>query len=129
MKDLFTSRKFWATILLLVVTVIAAFTPGFYLDAEHGAGFAVIIVSYIIGVAVDPGPGGWRGVIQSRKFWGAVVGLTILFLDAFHLVLPFGMTAEQIISIAAAIGAYISAVAIEGRIQPYKLPTSTQSEK
>lgn len=129
MKDLFVSRKFWAALLLIVVTIIASFSPGFTLDSEHGAGFVVIIASYIIGVAVDPGPGGWRGVLQSRKFWGAVVGLIILFLDAFHLVLPFGMTGEQIISIAVAIGVYISGIAIEGRIQPLQLPINAPSER
>jgi len=114
MKDLFTSRKFWATLFTLLVILIATVSPGFDLDADQAAGFTIIIVSYIIGVAVDPGPGGWRGVIQSRKFWAATIGLVIMFLDAFHVGLPFGLTPEILISISVTIGAYIAGVAIEG---------------
>lgn len=114
MKDLLTSRKFWAAIFALAVIVIGAFSPAFDLDTEQAAAFAVIIVAYVIGVAVDPGPGGWRGVIQSRKFWAAVVGLVLLGLDAFHLALPFELSAEQLIGIAVTIGGYIAGVALEG---------------
>ncbi|MCC6147419.1 MAG: hypothetical protein IT308_07620 [Anaerolineaceae bacterium] len=113
MQGLLLSRKFWALILAVVVIVIAAFVPDFNLDAEHAAAFAVIIVSYIIGVSVDPGPGDWRGVLKSRKFYGAVFGLVLTFLDAFHLVLPFDLTVEQMVSIAVAVGGYIAGVAFE----------------
>jgi len=65
-------------------------------------------------VAVDPGPGGWRGVVQSRKFWAAAIGLVIMFLDAFEIGLPFGLSPEILISISVTIGAYIAGVAIEG---------------
>jgi len=114
MKDILTSRKFWATLITLIVIVITSISPGFELDADQAAAFMIVIVSYVIGVAVDPGPGGWRGVIQSRKFWAAVVGLAVLVLDAFHLILPFGLSPEALISIAVTIGAFIGGVAIEG---------------
>ncbi len=113
MKDLLVSRKFWAAIFGLIVIVVSAFLPSFGLDADQAAGFAVIIVAYIIGVAVDPGPGGWKGVIQSRKFWAAVVGFVIMVLDIFKIVIPFGLTSEQLILIAVTIGGYIAGVAIE----------------
>lgn len=113
MKTLFTSRKFWTVIIMLIVVVISAFAADFELNTEEAAGMAVIIVSYILGVAVDPGPGGWRGVFQSRKFWAAVVGLTIMFLDAFHLVLPFGLTSDQIVLVCVTFGGYIAGVAFE----------------
>lgn len=114
MKHLLTSRQFWATLIALVVMIVASVVPGFDLDADQAAAFVIIVVSYIIGVTVDPGPGGWRGIIQSRKFWSAVVGLVILALDAFHLVLPFGLTSETLISIAVTIGALIASAALEG---------------
>ena len=61
MKNLFTSRKFWALVIGLVVLVVAQFVPGFKLDENAAVGLAVIVAAYIVGVAVDPGPGGWRG--------------------------------------------------------------------
>lgn len=115
LKGLLTSRKFWVTVLAIIVIVVAAFSPGFELDQEAGAGFAVIAVSYILGVAVDPGPGGWRGVLQSRKFWAAVLGFLIVFLDAFGVRLPFGITEEQLVEIAVVIGGYIGGVALESK--------------
>lgn len=113
MKDLFLSRKFWVALLMIVLVIISAFVPQFKLDAETAAGFAIVIVAYILGVAVDPGPGGWQGVVQSRKFWAAVVGLVIIFLDGFGLILPMGLTQEQLVLIAVTIGGYISGVALE----------------
>lgn len=114
MKHLLTSRQFWAALIALIVIIVAAVSPGFELDADQAAALVIVITSYIIGVTVDPGPGGWRGIIQSRKFWGAVVGLLILTLDAFQLVLPFGLSSESLISIAVTIGALIASAAIEG---------------
>jgi hypothetical protein len=127
MKDTLTSRKFWAAMFLLLVIVVSSFVPSFHMDADLAAGFAIIIVAYILGVAVDPGPGGWAGVIQSRKFWGASVGLLILILDGFGLVLPYGLTAEQLIMIAVTAGTYITGVAWEKGKTTRTLPVSTET--
>lgn len=113
MKELLLSRKFWVSFLMLLLVIISAFVPTFEMDTDQAAGFALIIVPYVIGVAVDPGPGGWKGVIQSRKFWAAVVGLTVLFLNGFGLILPMGFTPDQLILIAATFGTYIAGVALE----------------
>ncbi len=113
MKDLFISRKFWVTLFLLVTIVIAAFIPDFEFNTEQAAGFAIIAVSYLIGVSIDPGPGGWKGVVQSRKFWAAVVGFTVLVFQAFKIVLPFDLTPEQLIAFCVVMGGYISGVALE----------------
>ena len=120
MKYLLTSRKFWAALIGLLVIVLAAFVTGFEIDQERGASLAVVVVSYIIGVAVDPGPGGWKGVIQSRKFWAALVGLIMVLLTGFGIKLPLMISEEQLVEIALVIGAYISGVAIEGRVSPYQ---------
>lgn len=115
MKDLFVSRKFWAAFLMLAVAVVSAFVPSFQLDGDTAAGLAVIVVSYLVGVSIDPGPnsGTWRGVLQSRKFWAAAVGLTVMVLDGFGIGLPLGLTTEQIILIAVTIGGYIAGIAVE----------------
>lgn len=113
MKTLLTSRKFWVALLTLLVVVIGAFNPAFDLNVEEAAGLAIIAVAYLVGVAVDPGPGGWRGVILSRKFWAAVIGFALVWFKAFNIVLPFDLTPEQLISIAVVIGGYIAGVAFE----------------
>jgi hypothetical protein len=113
MKDLLTSRKFWAAVFVLLVTVVSAISPNFDLDTEHAAGLAVIAASYLIGVAVDPGPGGWKGVLQSRKFWSAAIGLAIVIMDGFGILLPLGFSEEQLILIAVTFGGYIAGVAFE----------------
>ncbi len=125
MQNLLMSRKFWAAVIGLLVIVVSAFLPSFGLDADQAAGYAIIIVAYIVGVAVDPGPGGWKGILQSRKFWAAVVGLIVMVLDSFHILLPLGLSPEQLILIAVTIGGYIAGVAVE---QPLKLPVSTLDE-
>jgi hypothetical protein len=113
MTNLFTSRKIWIALLMLIAVLIASFNPAFDLRTEDAAGFAVVAVAYLVGVAVDPGPGGWRGVLQSRKFWAAVLGFLIVFLDAFHIALPFNLTPEILVTIAVTIGGYIAGVALE----------------
>jgi uncharacterized membrane protein YdjX (TVP38/TMEM64 family) len=118
MQVLVTSRKFWGALIALVVIVIAAFMPGFDLDQEQVVSLAVIVVSYLVGTAIDPGPGGWKGVILSRKFWAAVIGLVVIFLDAFHVIIPFQLSTEQLVSFVLVISGYIAGVAIE---QPKKL--------
>lgn len=116
MKDLLQSRKFWFTLLTLLVLLVGTFLPGFNLDGEKAADFAIVIVAYVVGVAVDPGPGGWAGVFKSRKFWAAVVGVVFIFLDAFHVALPLGLTSEQVTSAIVVVAGYIVAVAVEGKL-------------
>lgn len=115
MKDLLTSRKFWALAIGLIVMLVAQFLPGFALDEEAAVGFVIVIVSYIVGVAIDPGPGGWQGVVQSRKFWAAGIGLLVIILDGFGLGLPAELPQETLVFLCVTIGAYISGVALEPR--------------
>ena len=113
MKDLLVSRRFWALVLGLLVIIVGVFYPGFDLNTEEAVGLVVVISSYIIGVTVDPGPGGWRGVLMSRKFWAAVVGLAVLILRGFHIGLPFDLTAEQLTTFLVIIGTYIAGVTLD----------------
>jgi len=115
MTTLLTSRKFWALLIGLLVMILAQFIPGFALDEETAIGFVIVVASYIVGVAVDPGPGGWRGVIQSRKFWAAAIGLLLVLMDGFGLRLPAEVTPDVLVWVCVTIGAYISGVALESK--------------
>ncbi len=126
MKSLFTSRKFWVALLALGVVILSAFFPSFELNTEDAAGFAIIAVSYLIGVAVDPGGGGWRGWLKSRKFWAAVVGFFLVWMNAFQIGLPFDLQPDQLISVAVVIGGYIAGVALE---KPASLPLTQKAAK
>lgn len=114
MKALLTSRQFWFTMLMFLAVIVASFMPGFEINGEEAASYAVIVASYILGVSIDPGPGGWRGWLQSRKFWAAVIGFLVTTLSAFNVQLPFGITPDQLIALAVTLGAYIAGSAIQG---------------
>ncbi|HQN44924.1 MAG TPA: hypothetical protein PLA25_12375 [Anaerolineaceae bacterium] len=113
MKGLLTSRAFWAALIGLVLVCVTAFVPSFDLDTETAVGFGVIIASYILGVTIDPGPGGWRGVLLSRKFWSAFVGMVFLVLDGFGILFPFEMTADQVVLVILSVTALIAGPAVE----------------
>ena len=117
MSGILTSRKFWALVIGLLLLVAVQFIPSFAVDEELAISFLVIIASYILGVAVDPGPGGWRGVLQSRKFWAALVGFAVLVLNGFGVNLPEGLPAETLIWFAVLVGTFISGVALEAPIR------------
>ena len=54
-KVLLSSRKFWATLVGLVFMVIRAVKPGFPLDGDQLAGILALLVSYILGTALEDG--------------------------------------------------------------------------
>lgn len=114
MKHLIISRSFWAALLTLFTVIAGAFIPDFNLNIEDAAGLAIIATAYLVGIAVDPGPGGWRSIVLSRKFWAAVIGFAIVILNAFKIALPFDLTTEQLVSIAVVIAGYIASAAVEG---------------
>jgi uncharacterized membrane protein len=111
MKDLLTSRRFWAAITGLAVLVVGQFRPGFDLDQERASALLVVILSYLLGLAVDPGSGGWQGVLRSRKFWAAVIGLVFVVASAFGI--HFIFTEDQLVELAVLIAGYILSVAFE----------------
>jgi hypothetical protein len=115
MKDIFSSRKFWALIIALCVLFASFFFPNFTLNEEATIGLVVIVASYILGVAVDPGASGWHGVVKSRKFWGATIGLVAIVLNGFGIKLPVEVPQDTLIWVCVTIGAYISGVALEAK--------------
>lgn len=122
MKALLTSRVFWATLLTLAVLIIAQFTPGFTLDTDATAALLVVVVSYMVGVTIDPGPGGWAGVIKSRKFWSALVAVVMVFLDGFGIVLPLGLTTDILVEVVLLISGLIVSIALAPKPAPTQAP-------
>lgn len=53
LKYLLTSRKFWAAIVGLVVLVVKAIKPDFPLSEPDILPLVLILVSYILGTAVE----------------------------------------------------------------------------
>jgi hypothetical protein len=52
---LFSSRKFWAALVGLIFMVIKAWYPDFPLDADQMAGIVALLVTYILGTALEDG--------------------------------------------------------------------------
>jgi len=121
MKMLAT-REFWVAILVLLVMIVGQFMPGFQMDVESAAAAGAIVLAYLIGIAVDPGPGGWKGVIQSRKFYAALFGLVFIFLDAFGVKLPIDLTPEILVTLASIVGGLIANASIQGPPAQFKDP-------
>ncbi|NPU89964.1 MAG: hypothetical protein HPY87_08830, partial [Fervidobacterium sp.] len=119
MDTLLTSRKFWISVLSLLVVILQVFVPSFNIDQDAATGFLIIIGTYIVSVSIDPG-NGWKEIAKSRKFWAAVAGLILVFLYGFGLVLPYDMTPEQFEQICFVIGSYIIGVSLEGKWDIFK---------
>jgi hypothetical protein len=54
-KTLLSSRKFWATLVGLVFMIIKTVKPDFPLDGDQLAGILALLVSYILGTALEDG--------------------------------------------------------------------------
>ena len=52
---LFSSRKFWAALVGLIFMVIKTWYPDFPLDADQLAGIVALLVTYILGTALEDG--------------------------------------------------------------------------
>ncbi|NLE83654.1 MAG: hypothetical protein GX603_03975 [Chloroflexi bacterium] len=52
---LLSSRKFWAALVGLIFMVIKTWKPDFPLDAEQLAGIVALLVTYILGTALEDG--------------------------------------------------------------------------
>ena len=54
-KTLLSSRKFWATLVGLVFMVLRVAKPDVPLDGDQLAGILALLVSYILGTALEDG--------------------------------------------------------------------------
>lgn len=122
-KDLFKSKLFWAAVVGLVVICLSAFFPG--LQASPGALTAavLVIVSYIVGEAVEGGVTPdltpfWTKIkylLASRKFWAAVAGTIVVIIKQWKP--DFPLSEEQITEIAVLLSAYILGVGVSDRVK------------
>ena len=114
------SRKFWAAAIALFFLIALAIDPAFPLEEEQVLALVAVASTYIIGTAIE---GGWRefgdvksklfGLLQSRKFWAALVGFALTLVNSF--VPDFPLEAEQILVVIVPVVSYILGTAIEDR--------------
>jgi hypothetical protein len=112
--SLLISRKFLAAVLGFAVVIADSFhlfpNP---LDLAALVTWVLLIMTYIVMLAKDPG-NGWRGMILSRKFWAAVLGTAMVFLRAYKVELPAGLTEDSLIGMVLVACGVIANVGIQG---------------
>ena len=54
-KQLLGSRKFWASLIGLIMVLVGYFVPDFPIAEEQILNFVLVIVAYIMGTAVEDG--------------------------------------------------------------------------
>jgi hypothetical protein len=52
-KKLLVSRKFWASVIGLVVLVIKQYSPSFPFSEQEILAFVAVIASYVVGVGLE----------------------------------------------------------------------------
>ncbi len=55
LKQLLSSRKFWAALIGLVLIIIKAWQPEFPLAEEQLTGVVYVLVAYILGTGIEDG--------------------------------------------------------------------------
>lgn len=109
MKEILSSRKFWAAGIGLLVIVVTAFLPGFPAIEQPLTDVALLVSAYILGTAAEgtrvPGTMVFQGLIRSRKFWAGMAGLAVILIRAALPNLP--LDDEQLTAIIITLSAYI----------------------
>ena len=111
LSSLFTSRKFLVSLVALLVVVVTHYIPNFNLDIEGFVGLLLVVISYVFGVAFDPGQG-LSGVFKSRKFWATLIGMVFMIVRGLGY-MPV-LDPEQVVSICVVLSGYILGVSAEG---------------
>lgn len=111
---LLLSRKFLFSALGFVVLILDSFhvfpNP---LDLAALVTWVILISAYVLMVAKDPGAG-WRRLILSRKFLGAIVGVVLVFLRVYDVELPQGFTEETLLGLAGVMAGIIAYAGYQG---------------
>ena len=116
MQIIWISRKFWAALISLLMVMAAAWLPGLPDLATPLTELAVLSAAYICGTAVEGKPSAGltdtlRGLLRSRKFWGAVSGLALILIRA--LLPGFPLADEQLSAIILTLSAYIFGTGVQ----------------
>ncbi len=110
MNTVFTSRKFWAAGIGLLMIIVCAFLPGFPSIQQPLVDLAVLVSAYILGTAAEgqapiAANAALSGLIHSRKFWAGLAGLVVILLRS---ALPdFPLEDEQLTAVIITLSAYI----------------------
>ncbi|MBU2177490.1 MAG: hypothetical protein KJ556_20550 [Gammaproteobacteria bacterium] len=118
-KALLQDKKFWAALVGLVMVVVSAVNPEFKLDEAALVAAIVMFISYVLSVGIDPGDpsvGVLKGFLASRKFWLLLVGITVVLFDAFGVVLPEGITPDQLAGMLYMVGALIAGIGLNDSV-------------
>jgi uncharacterized membrane protein len=102
------SRKLWAAIIAIGLVIAQQYGKTF--DGDQVTGMIVILASYIVGAALDPGKGEnkFLETLASKKFWVAVVGLIVIGANTFGLQLP--ISGDAMLEVSGVIGTLIVAM-------------------
>lgn len=123
LETLLRSRKLWAAVSGLVLVVVAGLDPEFPLQGEETAALAALLAAYIVGTAIDvhrnPPDGAvvknrLAGLLRSRKFWAAAVGVVFTVVQAVWPDFPLQL--EQVTEVVTLLSAYILGTAVEDRL-------------
>ena len=118
-KALLQDKKFWVALVGFVMVIVTAVFPEFKLDEPALVAAIVMFVTYVLSVGVDPGDpsvGVLKGFVASRKFWLLVVGIAVVLFEAFGVVLPEGLTPDQVAGLLYMVGALIGGIGLNDSV-------------
>jgi hypothetical protein len=81
LKFLLTSRKFWAALVGMAMIVIKAYSPTFPMTEAQVTSLVVIIVSYILGTAIEDGVSNIKPVIPVLNISPAVTVVPVAHIE------------------------------------------------
>lgn len=107
--SLFTSRKFWVTLVALVVIIVQAFLPNFTINQDLLVDGMVVLAAYIVSLSIDPGMTGDKvaSMLSSRRFWLAVISIIVLGVQVVNPAFQINqeqLTAYLLIVVPAIVG-------------------------
>ncbi|MBI9042936.1 MAG: hypothetical protein JEZ06_00535 [Anaerolineaceae bacterium] len=118
--QLISSRKFWTSLVGIIVLLLPVFGIEEEIDSEAFIGVIMITISYVVGVAIDPGqykPSLKKvlGLLQSHKFWGYLIGMVVNVLTILGV--NTGIPEDKIIELMLLLSGLVVSKGIEDRVK------------